>query len=69
MKTFDGHGSLLTREEAATILGLKPQTLAAWACRRKGGLSYVKVGSRVRYRLCDLTEFVERETVTFESTT
>ena len=53
---------LLTREEAARILGLQPCTLAKWACRRKHGLPVIRVGSRVRYRLQDVYEFIERNT-------
>jgi excisionase family DNA binding protein len=55
---------LLTREEAAAYLGLKPQTLAVWASVGRYGLRFVKVGQRARYRKADLDEFLERRTVT-----
>ena len=40
--------NLLTREEAADRLGLRPQTLAAWATRDQGP-PYIKLGRSVRY--------------------
>jgi len=55
-------GRLLTRAEAAEFLCLKPQTLAVWAMVGKH-LPVIHVGRAVRYRLSDLQEFVERQTV------
>lgn len=52
---------LLTREEAANILNLKPQTLASWACRSLH-LPVVKCGRAVRYKLSDLQKFIKRRT-------
>ncbi|WP_411888305.1 helix-turn-helix domain-containing protein [Hydrocarboniphaga effusa] len=48
---------LYTRKEAADFLRIKPQTLAKWACTNRYGLRFVKIGSRVVYRLSDLLEF------------
>jgi excisionase family DNA binding protein len=54
---------LLTREQAAELLGLKPQTLALWAMRGLH-LPVVKVGARaVRYRLSDLERYLQEQTV------
>jgi len=53
---------LINRQEAADILGLKPETLAKWACRRQYGLKMVKIGARVRYRLGDVESFIEDNT-------
>ncbi len=51
---------LLTREQAAELLQLKPQTLAKWAMDARH-LPLVRVGSRaVRYRLADVEAFIER---------
>ena len=44
---------LLSREEAADYLGLKPQTLAAWAHQGQGP-PYLKLGRAVRYDQTDL---------------
>lgn len=51
--------TLLTREQSAEVLNLKPQTLAAWAITGKGP-PIVRLGRAVRYRLSDLTKFVEQ---------
>jgi len=50
---------LITRDEAADMLGLKPQTLAKWAHTNRCNLKMIKIGSRVRYRVADLEEFIE----------
>jgi len=54
---------LLTRAEAAEFLGLRPQTLAAWASARRYDLPFVKVGRSVRYRRRDLIAWLDRRTV------
>jgi excisionase family DNA binding protein len=54
---------LLSREEAAAYLGLKPQTLAAWAVTGRYGLPVVKVGRSVRYRLADLEAWLATRTI------
>jgi len=60
--TREALNALRTRIEAAEYLGLKPQTLAVWACRQEGP-AYVKVGRSVRYRQIDLDDWLERQTV------
>jgi excisionase family DNA binding protein len=54
---------LLTRNEAAELLGVRPQTLAVWAITGKYGLPVVKVGRSVRYRMTDLERWLESRTV------
>jgi excisionase family DNA binding protein len=49
---------LLTAEETAEILGVKPQTLAVWRCAKRYKLPYVKLGRTVRYRLDDVESFI-----------
>lgn len=46
---------LLTREQAADYIGVKPQTLALWACTGRYELPFIKVGRSVRYKRVDLT--------------
>jgi excisionase family DNA binding protein len=54
---------LLTREQAAELLQLKPQTLAKWALDGRH-LPVVKVGTRaVRYRLSDVRALIEQGVV------
>ena len=55
--------TMLTRNEAATYLSVKPQTLACWTHHGRYALPYVKVGRSVRYRLADLDAFLEARTV------
>lgn len=54
---------LLNRNEAAAYLGIKPETLAVWACTKRYSLSYIKVGRNVRYRQADLDDFIAVNTV------
>lgn len=48
---------LLKESEAADALGLCPRTLRK--ARKEGRLHYVLIGSAVRYRTSDLSEFIE----------
>ena len=54
---------LLTRAEAAALLGIKPQTLASWHVARRYGIPLVKVGRCVRYRVEDLEVWLVSRTV------
>ena len=49
---------LLSPEQVADILGVSKQTLAVWRCEQRYPLTYVKVGSRVRYRPSDVQQFM-----------
>ena len=49
--------TLLTSEESAEKLGIKPRTLVRWRGYRKGP-AFVKVGRSVRYRQEDLDAWV-----------
>lgn len=51
---------LLTRDEAATILGLRPHTLTIWKCRGHNDLPWVKVGRRVMYKKSDVDAYIEK---------
>ena len=54
--------ALLTRREAAKILGLAPQTLAKWSMTGKN-LPIVKLGNRtVRYLYADVMSFIALST-------
>ncbi|MBL8828898.1 MAG: helix-turn-helix domain-containing protein [Planctomycetaceae bacterium] len=56
--------ALLTRTEAAQLLGVKPQTLAVWASTGRYELPLVKCGRTVRYRQSDLQAWMDARTVT-----
>ncbi len=55
---------LLTRAEAASYLGLKEQTLAAWATAGRYDLPFCKCGRLVRYRKSDIDAFLDRRCIT-----
>jgi excisionase family DNA binding protein len=63
VSTATAPSDLLTRDEAAEFLGIKPQTLAVWATTHRYHLPYIRVGTRVRYRRSDLEAFLDRRTV------
>lgn len=48
----------LNTEEAAEVLGVKPNTLEIWRCKHKGP-RYAKIGTRVIYDKADLDEYFE----------
>ena len=52
---------LLTRQQTAEILGIQPQTLAAWACVSgpERELPVFKIGRLARYRRVDIEAFIE----------
>jgi hypothetical protein len=54
---------MLSEEEVAQILGVKPNTLKDWRCRGSKSLKYVKSGKLVRYKERDLAQFIEKQTV------
>lgn len=58
------NNKLLSRKETAELLGVKTQTLAAWACHGRYNLKFVKVGKKVLYKLTDVHEFIDHNTRT-----
>ena len=54
---------LLSPDEVAEILGVKPETLNHWRCTKRYPLPYVKVGRLTMYRPEDVTKFIESRTV------
>ena len=51
---------LISRREAATLLGLQPQTLARWGMTGKH-LPVVKLGATVRYRIGDVRRLIAED--------
>ena len=49
---------LMTTEQAADYLAIKPATLSVWRSTNRRRLAYVKVGGQVRYRRTDLDQFI-----------
>lgn len=50
---------LLTREEAAEVLGIQENTLAVWATNKRYNLPFYKIGRKVKYKLSDLEKFID----------
>ncbi len=56
--------ALLTSDQAAAVLGVKPATLQNWRCLGRHALPFVKVGRLPRYRTGDLIDWIGRRTTT-----
>lgn len=54
--------SMLTTEQAAQFVGVKPDTLDQWRYRGRGP-SYAKVGGAIRYKYGDLMKWIAERTV------
>lgn len=52
----------LGEKEAAELLGVAAKTLQGWRWR-KTGPAYLKIGRRIRYRITDLTCYLDSQTV------
>lgn len=52
---------LLSRKEAAAVLGVSKSTLDCWACSGRYALPVVKVGRRSMYSPDDLAAFIHRQ--------
>ena len=61
LETLDARATTIAPDAAATRLGITPETLANWRWRGEGP-RHVRVGRRVRYRLADLAEYLDRQT-------
>jgi hypothetical protein len=54
---------LLTDEEAADFLRMRPHTLRVWrSSRRHSNLRFVRLGRSIRYKFSDLQDFVQANT-------
>jgi predicted site-specific integrase-resolvase len=59
-KDLDSLSTTVGPTEAAKRLGVEASTLANWRWSGRGP-RYVKVGSRVRYRLVDLAAWLDKQ--------
>lgn len=57
------NGRLLSREEAALLLNMKPGTLAVWQCTKRHKIPVIKVGRLARYRYEDIMAFIDQRTI------
>jgi len=58
---------LITEDETADFLHIKPETLATWRCMKRYALPYVRVGRSIRYRPSDVEKFLAERTVSMET--
>lgn len=56
---------LMTTQQAAEFLGLKPSTLHVWKCTKRYNLPSIKVGRLVKYKKADLLQFIENNSKDF----
>ena len=63
MATSPNPAKLLTRKEAAEVLGVTPETLAVWHSERRYNLPVVKVGKKAMYRPADIESWCRSRTV------
>lgn len=54
---------LLSNAEAAEYLGIAPQTLTIWRCIKRYNISFIRVGSRIKYRKEDLDAWLISRTI------
>lgn len=63
-KTYYIDEALLTRDEAARFLRIKPQTLRNWALKDPMPIPFYKLGGwHVRYKKSDLLEYVNNRRI------
>ena len=55
---------VVDRRTAARIVGLRPSTLATWACTGAGNLPYIRAGRRAVYRVGTLRQWLRDRTIT-----
>jgi predicted DNA-binding transcriptional regulator AlpA len=59
----DAVSQLLTAQDVATATGLSIETLAQWRSQRRG-IAYIKISRNcVRYRQCDLDDWISERIV------
>lgn len=56
------HDTLLSRKEAAKLLGIKPHTLAVWASQGRGPAP-TKIGNCAKYKRSELERFINENTM------
>lgn len=55
---------LLTIDEAAEYLSIRPWTLRAWVSQKR--IPYIKLGRLVRFELKSLEQFIRKNTIESE---
>ena len=60
LEDLDARSTTVPPKEAADRLGVETSTLANWRWSGRGP-RHVKVGGRVRYRLCEIADFLDSQ--------
>ncbi len=58
-----GRETIVPRKDAARMMKLSVQTLAHWTSTKKENLPYIKLSTRVMYRVGDILDFIESKRV------
>lgn len=53
---------LLTTAEVADLLGIAPQTLVDWRCKKRHNLGFVRIGRSIRYHPDEVQRFIDSRT-------
>ncbi len=61
LEDLDARATTVSPAEAANRLGVEPSTLANWRWSGRGP-RHVKVGGRVRYRLVEISQWLDSQT-------
>ncbi len=57
------NNQLLTPPEVAKLLQVSVETLNVWRATKRYRIPYTKIGRLVRYRACDVDNFIKNRTV------
>jgi excisionase family DNA binding protein len=49
---------LLSNDEAAEYLGIKPNTLTIWRTTKRFEIPYIQIGRKIKYKKSDLDKFL-----------
>ena len=52
--------TLLSNEEAAAYLGIKPNTLTIWRTTKRFEIPYIQIGRKIKYKKSDLDKFLNK---------
>ena len=51
---------LLTTQQLAKMLLVNPETLRSWRWKGTHGPNFIKIGYRVRYKMSDVKEYLDK---------
>ena len=68
LQHYEHYDILVTSNEAASYLGVKPKTMPIWRCLSRQGkkapnIPYIRVGRLIKYKLCELDKYLNSREV------